>query len=514
MKAGQGQAGALLAEPGHERGELLETAPGPSGHVGRRGRGPGQESMALAGRDLLQSNQRGPSDTATRRLHGAQEGRIVGGVHDEAEVGQGVLDLLALVEADAAHDDVGDARAPQGVLQHARLGVGPVEDRHLAPPQPRAPHGQDALGHEVGLLVLVPGAIEGGALALLVLRPQGLVLARGVVGDHRPGRRQDALGGAIVLLEPDHAGARIVPLEVEDVADVRPAPLVDRLVGIADAADVAVLAGEEADDPVLRAVGVLVLVDQDVAPEPAVPGQHLGHLVEEAHGEEQQVVEVHAAGGLQARLVAPVHRGQPLLAGTARGLLDVGRGQHLVLGRADAVHDRAGGDALVLEPLRAHALLDQGLAVVLVVDREVRRIAEMAHVLAQHAHADGVEGGHQRRLEPGGREERLHAPGHLAGRLVGEGDGEDVSGVHAAHADQIGHAVGDDARLAASGRGEDEERAVAGDDGLALRRIEVADKRLGVQHEPRLYRARRPGALRIRVPARLARLAESRITRA
>ena len=169
------------------------------------------------------------------------------------------------------------------------------------------------------------------------------------------------------------------------------------------------------------------------------------------------------------------------------------------------MHHRAGGEAAVVDPLRAHALLDQGLAVVLVVDREVRRIAEVAHVLAQHAHADGVEGGHQRRPEPDGREEGFHAPRHLAGGLVGEGDGEDGARVHAPHADQVGDAMGDDARLAASGRGEDEERAVAGDDGLALRRIEVAEKRLDVQHERRLYRARRAGRGPLAGPAPLAR---------
>ena len=71
--------------------------------------GQGQEGPALADRDLVQSHQRRPPHAAPRLLHGAQEGHIVGGIHDEAQVGQDVLDLLALVEADAAHDVVGHA---------------------------------------------------------------------------------------------------------------------------------------------------------------------------------------------------------------------------------------------------------------------------------------------------------------------------------------------------------------------------------------------------------------------
>ena len=59
--------------------------------------------------------------------------------------------------------------------------------------------------------------------------------------------------------------AREVLFEVEDVADVGAAPRVDRLVVVADDADVLVCAPEEAHELELRAVRVLVLVDDDVA---------------------------------------------------------------------------------------------------------------------------------------------------------------------------------------------------------------------------------------------------------
>ena len=80
--------------------------------------------------------------------------------------------------------------------------------------------------------------------------------------------------------------------------------------------------------------------------------------------------------------------------------------------------------------------------------------------------------------------------------------------------------MGDDARLAASRRGEDEKRTVPRDDGLLLRRIQIAEKRLGVQHGRRLYRARSrlvPRASRggpDAGPPTLVRPRESRITRA
>ena len=67
----------------------------------------------------------------------------------------------------------------------------------------------------------------------------------------------------------------MVALEVEDVAQVRAAPRVDRLVRIADHAQVAVLAGELAHQLVLHAVRVLVLVDEHVLEALPVVAQHL-----------------------------------------------------------------------------------------------------------------------------------------------------------------------------------------------------------------------------------------------
>ena len=53
-------------------------------------------------------------------------------------------------------------------------------------------------------------------------------------------------------------------LEVEDVPEVGAAPLVDRLVRVADDAEVAMMLGEPLDQQVLRPVGVLVFVHHHV----------------------------------------------------------------------------------------------------------------------------------------------------------------------------------------------------------------------------------------------------------
>ena len=87
-------------------------------------------------------------------------------------------------------------------------------------------------------------------------------------------------------------GVGKVVLEVEDVAQVGAAPLVDRLVGVADDAQVAVHADQLLDQQVLRPVGVLVLVDHREAEAPRVALAHRRHAVEQLDRLEQQVVEV------------------------------------------------------------------------------------------------------------------------------------------------------------------------------------------------------------------------------
>jgi hypothetical protein len=109
-------------------------------------------------------------------------------------------------------------------------------------------------------------------LGIGLLGEQGLAETALIVGDQVAGGTEDMFGGAVVALEPDDLGAGEVLLEAQDVFDFRAAPAIDRLVVVADAADVGVAspagrwasaAADQAEPHVLRGVGVLVLVDQD-----------------------------------------------------------------------------------------------------------------------------------------------------------------------------------------------------------------------------------------------------------
>ena len=106
--------------------------------------------------------------------------------------------------------------------------------------------------------------VEGDRLSRRVIGPQRLAVPVRVVLNDLSGGLQDGLGGAVVLFELHDRGVGVVLLELQNVADVGSSPPVDRLIIISHHADVAVPFGQRADDEILGAIRILVLVDKNV----------------------------------------------------------------------------------------------------------------------------------------------------------------------------------------------------------------------------------------------------------
>ena len=223
---------------------------------------------------------------------------------------------------------------------------------------------------------------------------------------------------------------------------------------------------------ILRHVGVLILVHQDVAEPALILPQHLRVLAEQPDHLQQQVAEVRGVQNLQPLL----ERGIELLAaavGESRRLA----GRHLV-GRQPAVlpvvdqpgqHPRR--PALLVDALDLEQLLEQPDLVVGVENGEVALQPDQLGVPAQHLHADRVE-----RAEPRHALDRLADHGadpllHLAGGLVGERHREDLARPRAAGGENVRDPRGQHAGLAGSGAGQHQQRPVQRLDRLPLLRV-------------------------------------------
>src|SRR5690606_1620486 len=113
----------------------------------------------------------------------------------------------------------------------------------------------DFLGDLAGLLLAVPGAGQRHLLAVLAIGEQRLAEPAVIMGDQPCGDGEDMAGRAVVALETDDRGAGKILVEAQDVVDLGATPAIDRLVVVADAADVLATAlaalGDEAQPEIL-----------------------------------------------------------------------------------------------------------------------------------------------------------------------------------------------------------------------------------------------------------------------
>ena len=199
------------------------------------------------------------------------------------------------------------------------------------------------------------------------------------------------------------------------------------LLGVAHDADVPVQRRELLHEPVLHAVGVLVLVDQQVLPAFLVVAQHLGEAIKQIDREQQQVAEVERVGFGEQALIRRVDLGGGARLDVVR-LLGRSSGQISgVLPLVDAPAQALDVWALRVEAAAAHGFAHEPERIVLVVDDEAARAPELADLAAQDAHARRVK---CREPDAGalGPEQLRDALAHLARGLVGERHRQDRLG--------------------------------------------------------------------------------------
>ena len=375
----------------HPRPQLVGAAESP--------RGRGETDAGIAG-GAAQQLQRRLAEAALGHVDDALEREIVVRLMHDAQIGDGVADLGALVEARPADHPVRQSEIDEALLERAGLKPGAHQNRDVVERTPVALLGLDLLADEARLLLVVPQGRDAHARARLALGPQGLAQARAIAGDQARGGAQNVPGRAIVALEADHLGARKILLEAQDVADLGAAPAVDRLVVVPDAGDVPVALGEQPQPKVLGDVGVLVLVDQDGAKAPLVVGQDLGLLAEQGQAVQQQVAEVAGVQRQEALLVGGIE----LARAPEREIVDL-RFRHLggrlaaVLAALDDRQQGARGPAPRVEVRGLDHLLQETQLVVGIEDGEVGPQPDQLGVAAQQARAERMEGAEPQPLE-------------------------------------------------------------------------------------------------------------------
>ena len=434
--------------------------------------GGGHQRLSGCPRLDMDGLKAGRAEPAFRQVDDALEGQIVGRLRDQAKIGDGVPDLGPLVES-CSHDAVGKPDGDEAFLELAGLEPGPHQHRDLRQVDTLDLQGLDLGRNGARLVGAVPVAVDAELLAVAGTCVKGLAEAAFIARDQPRRRREDMAGRTVILLQPDDGGARKVALEFQDVADLGAAPAIDRLVVVADAAQVALRAGQQPKPQILRHIGVLILVDHDVRDAIVIFGQHVGMRLQHRQHVKKQVAEIDGVQRQQPRLVGFIELPQPpvgKIAGLGHADL-VGR-QAAVLPALDHAAEKAHRPAFGIDVVGFHQLLENAVLVVDIENREIASQPDKLGMAPQHPRRQRVE-----RPEPhllGKRPDHRRDPHlHLARRLVGEGHGKDVPRLRRAGGDKLGEPRCQDPRLAGAGAGKHQDRPGKAAHGFTLRGVQT-----------------------------------------
>ena len=177
------------------------------------GRGLPHGLAAFAPR-LAHGVERLVAEPAGRHVGHTVERRVVVARGHQPQVGERVLDLLALEKTQAAVHAIGHAGVDQRLFKQTRLGVGAVQHRRLGAQAAGGRPRLDLADHEARLFEVIVGGVELQGFALGAGGPQLLAKPAGVVRDDMIGGAQNSAGRTVVLFQADQACAGIVPLEL------------------------------------------------------------------------------------------------------------------------------------------------------------------------------------------------------------------------------------------------------------------------------------------------------------
>ena len=366
-----------------------------------------------------------------------------------------------------------DARFVQQLFEVGQPRVRAREDRDLLT---RLAEAMD-LRDDRRALLLRRGERANDRLVAIRQRRAQRLLGAAQVRHELVREREHLRRRAVVLLQSHDERLREPRGNAEQVLRARTGERVDRLIVVADDAQVVPVAEPQIEQRLLQQVDVLVLVDGERAVLGAERLARLAVLLEQLHRQPEQILEVDQ----------PLRRLPPLvLAEDAQHQVD--RDRRLAPVRLDGVP--LDGDAPVLRPLdlgrevtRRAKLERRGQRVRDLAQRERLRREDLAdrarREVAQLAERRGVEGGGAH----GGRIERRKPLLQLTGGLVRERHRHDLRGRERTACDLLRDAARDRRRLARTGAREDAHGPTHGFRRTAL---------LGVQAVERVHAATVP----------------------
>ena len=209
------------------------------------------------------------------RVDDALKGQIIIGADRQTKIGHSISDFHPLVKPGPANHTIGQTDGQKAILKSAHLMGGAHQNRHTIEIKgrlsPRAALRRlDLLANPARLFLAIPMANQPQLFALFLFGPKRLAQTAFIAINHCAGRSQNMRRGAVVLLQTHHMRTGKIGLKPQNIPDFRTAPAVNRLIIIANAANILMPLRQEPEPQILRHIGVLIFVHQNIAKKPLV----------------------------------------------------------------------------------------------------------------------------------------------------------------------------------------------------------------------------------------------------
>ena len=218
----------------------------------------------------------------------------MGGLNHATEISKRVANFHALIKPRATDNAVIKTELDEALFKLAHLERGADEDGDVIQRMVLALKLFDLFADGASLFFAVPcrGHIDLLFVVTCLVGKQGFAKTVFVVADEVRGGSEDVAGGAIITFQLNDLRAGEVFFKAQNVIDFCPAPAVNRLVIITHTTNIRTALGKQAQPHILRDVGVLVLVHEDILKAALIVGQHIGVLFKQPQAFHQQVAKV------------------------------------------------------------------------------------------------------------------------------------------------------------------------------------------------------------------------------
>ena len=233
---------------------------------------------------------------------------------------------------------------------------------------------------------------------------------------------------------------------------------------------------QQSQPHVLRDVGVLVFVHQNIFELRVKFAQHIRIFLEQSYGLGQQITKVAGIEDFKPILILPVEFASTAISKRTRvTLTDLIGCKALVFPLVDQARKGAGRPAFVVNAFGANELFQKPDLVVSIEDRKIGLEIDEFGVAAQDFHSDGMEGAEPRHSFDRFTDHPSDALLHLAGRLVGEGYRKNLTGIGASRRQDMGNPGRKNPRLAGTGTRQNKQRAIERLNRFDLLRIQALE---------------------------------------